>query len=130
METSEEQCLGTQLLTVLTPSNIYLGKILKQKFTDHLAEKLKKISKRKLPFCSNDNYNTRMQTFYKKVPHASRTMGSCNLGVQAVGLLGLVVAQISVELTWQECPSLLHESFNNLWLCPQKYSVHMPHNSS
>jgi hypothetical protein len=43
-------------------------------------KKHKKISKRKLPFCFNDIYNTRMQTFYRKVPHACRTMGSCNLG--------------------------------------------------
>jgi hypothetical protein len=35
-----------------------------------------------------------------------------NLGVQAVGLLVLLVVQISVELTWQKkSPSLLHESF-------------------
>lgn len=49
-----------------------------------------------------------MEIFYKKVPYACRTMDSlfnfyCNLGVQAVGLLVLLV----VEISWQECPSLV-----------------------
>lgn len=48
MEASEEKCLGTQLLTVLIPNNVYLGRTLKQKFTDHPAERLQENIRKKI----------------------------------------------------------------------------------
>jgi hypothetical protein len=91
------------------------------------------MSKRKLPFFSNDNYNTIMQIFYKKVPYACRTMDSlfnfcCNLGVRAVGLL----VKLVVEISWLESLSLLpaSEFQQSVAILTKKGSLYMPSNGT